>query len=286
MLCHGVNTVFYVVNIRNLLFDAVFHCFFSLEAVFLTYKKVEKRFGMTHIYLCDDNVAILSALEEQLREIAARHSLDVFITACESGEQLLFHLDDMDRTVDVIFLDIVMAGYNGLDTAKKLRERGCKAELVFLTAKPEYVFDSFEVSPAYYILKNQMTKKRLEEVFLKAVSTSGKKRKELFTCENAAVRRNIPVSDIYYFEVQNRKVTVYYNNQSFVFYASLEEVEQRLASDVFVRIHRSYLVNLSYVEGIERNFIVLTGEIRLPLGITYVKKVKEAMNHYFGASRE
>lgn len=241
---------------------------------------------MTHIYLCDDNAATLSVLEEQLREIAARHSLDIFITACESGEQLLFCFEEMDREANVIFLDIVMGGDNGLDTAKKLRERGCKAELVFLTAKPEYVFDSFEVSPANYILKNQMTKKRLEEVFLKAVNTSGKKRRELFSCENATVRRNIPVSDIYYFEVQNRKVTVYYGGQSFVFYASLEEVEQRLASDVFVRIHRSYLVNLSYVEGIERNFIMLPGEIRLPLGITYVKKVKEAMNHYFGTSRE
>lgn len=241
---------------------------------------------MIHIYLCDDNAAVLSALGEQLREIADRHSLDIQITTFESGEQLLFYYGDTGRTVDVIFLDIVMGGDNGLDTARRLRERDCGAELIFLTGKPEYVFDSFDVSPANYILKNQMTKKRLEEVFLKTMNLAKRKRKELFCCENGTVRKNIPVSDINYFEVQNRKVTVNYGKQSFEFYASLEEVEQKLDSDAFVRIHRSYLVNLSYVEGIERKFVVLSNEVKLPLGITYTKKVKEAMNHYFGTNHE
>lgn len=236
---------------------------------------------MTHVYLCDDSSAILSTMEEQLREIAERHFLAIQISAYESGEQLLFHWEEGSSDPDVIFLDIMMPGVNGLETAKKLRSGGCRAELVFLTANPEYVFESFDVSPANYIIKNQMSKKRLEEIFLKSVEVAGKKKKTVFSCENGSVRKNISVADISYFEVQNRRVTVHFGESSFEFYSSLEDVEQKLASPVFIRIHRSYLVNLSWVEEIERNCITLIGDCHLPLGITYAKKVKESMNRYF-----
>lgn len=236
---------------------------------------------MLQVYLCDDNATILESYRRILLDIGARKGLRLSIRCFQSGEALLFHYEDAAEKPDVIFLDILMDGENGVQTAGALRAQGCRAELIFLTSSPDYVFDAFDVSASNYLLKD-VSARRLEEVFLRACAAIERKEKDIFTCENGAVQKNIPLSSIYCFEVANRLVTVYYGDTGFQFYSSLEDVESRINSVDFLRVHRSFLVHLPCITQLGRTELTLSSGQVIPIGVTYAKKAKETMNRYFG----
>lgn len=235
---------------------------------------------MLTVYLCDDNKTILDKYNRMLSDIAGTHGLSVNIQTFTSGEQLLFHVEDMDARPDIIYLDILMGGDNGLKVARRLRDMGCLAEIIFLTANPEYVFDSFDSAPAHYILKDKTTAERFCEIFFKTAIKAEAKSKAVFYCENGSVKKQIPIAQISYFEVQNRTVTVHYKNFSFDFYAHMEDIQEKLNTKTFVRVHRSFLVHLQYIEQMNKNSLLLSTGETIPVGITYIKSVRTALSHY------
>lgn len=236
---------------------------------------------MILVYLCDDCQEILYSYQSLLESIAAKYSLPIHIKTFLSGEELLFHFEDAHEEPAVIYLDIMMNGTDGMQTARKLRLYGCQSELIFLTSNPEYVFESFDVAPQNYIVKNAVSQKKFEAIFLKSIATADKKSKEMFLCENGSILKKIPVCSIYYFEVANRITTVYYDQSSFSFYSSLEAVIEKLETTSFIRIHRSYLVHLPCISQLDRSSLLMTNGQTLPIGVTYSKKVKEHISNYF-----
>lgn len=236
---------------------------------------------MKVIYLCDDCPEVLSSYQILLESIAEKYSIPLAIKTFTSGEQLLFYFEDAPDEAAVIYLDIMMKGTDGMETARKLRLGGCTSELIFLTANPEFVFESFDVSPTNYIVKNTVTPKKFEDVFLKALANADKKSKEIFRCENGSVIKAIPVSSISHFEVVNRMTTVHYDQTSFSFYSSLETVEEKVKASAFLRIHRSYLVHFPYISQVDRTSLLLVNGTTLPIGVTYAKRVKENISYYF-----
>lgn len=146
------------------------------------------------------------------------------------------------------------------------------------------MFDSFDVSPTHYILKETVTDSRFREIFFKAAILSEKKSKELFSCENSSVKKQIPITQISYFEVRNRIITVHYDSNTFDFYSKMENIENELGKKNFIRVHRSYLVHLPYIEQLNKDSIILiTGEV-VPVGITYSKNIKISISHYMNLS--
>lgn len=235
---------------------------------------------MTKIYFCDDNEAILDKFKKLLTQIADQYHITVNIRTFTSGEQLLFHMEDADNEVDIVYLDILMGGLNGLETAKKLRDRGCNAEIIFLTSNPEYVFDSFDISPTHYILKDSITDDRFREIFFKAAALAESKSSSFFSCVNGTVQKQIAISQISYFEVQNRIVTVHFKGGTFDFYAHMEDLEKMPELNGFLRVHRSFFVHLNYIDQLSKNnLLLITGET-IPLGVTYVKNVKSSLARY------
>lgn len=234
---------------------------------------------MTKVYLCDDNEIILEKYKKLLLSIAQEYHITVNLMTFTSGEQLLFHMEEAND-VDIIYLDILMAGQNGLEIARELRSSGSGCEIIFLTANPEYVFDSFDVSPTHYILKDSITEKRFREIFFKAVALAEEKNSSFFPCANGSVQKQIPISLISYFEVQNRIITVHYADLTFDFYGRMEDLEKAADLGGFIRVHRSYLVHLKYINQLNKNTILLITGQTIPLGGTYAKNVKAALARY------
>lgn len=240
---------------------------------------------MLNIYLCDDNKIILEKYKALLIKTAQKHNFLIAFQLFTSGEQLLFYLEDKPEAADIIYMDIRMDGIDGLETAKKLRKFGSSAEIIFLTGNSEYVFDSFDVSPTHYILKDSISDARFEEIFFKAAARVEKKSQAVFSCEGGGMKKQILISEIVYFEIHNRMVTVHYRDQKFDFYSRLEDLEKHELLRHFIRVHRSYLVHLQYVEMLSKSTLVLiTGE-NIPIGITYSKDVKMALSNYLNLFR-
>lgn len=236
---------------------------------------------MVTIFLCDDNSETVEKYSILIRRTAEKNQIDITLSVFYSGESMVFHMSDTPDLPDIIYLDILMGTINGIDTAKQLRELGSNAEIIFLTSSEDYVFDSFDVFPIHYLLKEETTEEKFEQVFLRAVHLSAGEEAKKFICKSGRVRKIIPIKEISYFDIWKGIVTVHYGKEEkFKFWMTMEELENQLRGKDFIRTQRSYIANLQYIAKFERRTVLLkTGE-SIPVGITYEEKVKSAFVDY------
>jgi two-component system response regulator LytT len=235
---------------------------------------------MIRVIICDDNKSILDLYSTMLGDTAKAAKIDAKIICMESGEQLLFNLSDEPNSVDIIYLDILMARMNGIETARKLREIGCMAELIFLTSSSEYVFQGFDSNPFYYIVKDEMPTKKFKDIFLRAVASARLRAERFITISFGGNTMKLALDKIRYFEVQNRLVTVHTLDNDISYYSTLEEIEGMLGGKGFVRIHRSYLVNCYYIQRLTRTQVFLAQGTELPVSAKYAGSVQKMFSDY------
>jgi two-component system response regulator LytT len=236
---------------------------------------------MIRIALCDDNHNTVQKYAQLISHLAEKHSIDIEISCFYNGESLLFQYADTPEKVDIIYLDILMGNTDGMETARRLRECECKAQIVFLTSVEDFVYDAFDVNAVHYLLKGDTSTAKFEKVFLKTAKLAAKKEDELFSFEFDGKTSVLHIGDISYFDIDRRLVTVHYDRDCKAeFYASMEQIQSRLSEHNFVRAHRSYLVNLTYIAVFQHQKLVLkTGEV-VPIGITYLQSLKQAFSEY------
>jgi DNA-binding LytR/AlgR family response regulator len=235
---------------------------------------------MIKIALCDDNPQVVNYYRTLLSDSAKESGSDVKITEYESGEQLLFMLSDHPNDVDIIYLDILMGKMNGVETARRLRELGCYAQIIFLTTSDEYVFEAFDVEPFYYIVKEDMTVRKFKEIFLKVRDSVRLKEGDYISITINGTKEKLRLDSILYFEVQNRVITIHMKDANISYYSRLEEVEALLTDKGFTRIHRSYLVNCYYINKLSRKSLTLSNGTELPVSEKYTQNVQQQFSKY------
>lgn len=230
---------------------------------------------MMNIFLCDDNEFLLSKYADKIREFGLKHQISICFQTFSSGEALILHQRSEDAMKpNILFLDILMGGINGIDTVKKLRELGCDAEVIFLTSSEEYVFRSFDVEPLYYFIKGVHDADKLEDIFLKAVEFIRHKDDDILIVEDEGITKKIPLKDIFHFEVSDQTITVHTEEGVFFLYANLDALEEQLFDKNFVRCHDSYIINVKTIDEIYKSSVVLINGVEIPVGKFYNKAVK------------
>lgn len=181
-------------------------------------------------------------IREQICSLIKKHKPDCRLESYAAGRELL----TSGRRFDIIFLDIQMDGMNGIETAKRLRERQEETILIFLTGLREYVFEALDLYAFHYLLR-PVDEKNFAGVLERAVREAGKKKEKraLFI-----KTRNLTLdqADILYIESIRRKVGVHTARAKEIIeiYATMEELEGQLGGD-FYRCHRAYIVNMAHI---------------------------------------
>lgn len=238
---------------------------------------------MIQIHLCDHSPLVLEKCSHAILQIAKKHRISACTHLSLSCEELFFKLADTPYAADLILIDAAMENLKGIEAIRRLRSCGCRAPVIFLTLNRDLVFDAFDVAPVHYLLKDTVSPQRFEEVVLNAIGHAERHVAETILCSRGSVIKQIPLDIISYFEVRDHMVTVHYGAQSFDFYACMDYLERQLREKCFIRIHRSYLLHLDYIDLIEKNSVLLvTGEM-LPLGHTYAKHVRALFSQLFPA---
>lgn len=236
-----------------------------------------------HITICDDDKQALEKYTNMLKRLAQKHKLDITFSQYDSGETLLFDMEDAARRPNILYLDISMPGTDGVTVAEILRQRHINTEIIFLTVSREHWQSAFDVDASNYVIKGADKPERFERVFLKAVHSVQDKESEsiLLTC--AGQTRFIPLRNISYFEVSHNIVIVHYmldgEKRRFEFYSSIGRLEEMVWGKGFVRTHRSYLVALRRIATLKYNQLILNDGVELPVGRTYYKTVREAIDN-------
>jgi len=213
-----------------------------------------------------------------VENIAEKNGIETSISTYTSANEIIFDWEEKEKYADILYLDIHMDGIDGMELAQKLREKGCRTEIVFLTKDRGQMHDAFDVEAFHYVVKNDTPSEKFEEIFIRLADKIGQKRKEYITFSCAGENRNILIDSIRYFQVDIRVITVYYNSDEyFEFYSTMGKIENALCSKGFIRIYRSILVNTAYIQSATPNEAVMMDGTRLPVGRSYWKDLKEEM---------
>ena len=200
---------------------------------------------MIRIAICDDEANIRSYLSSL---IGVQSCPCEIVEYASAGDCLADH-----REIDLLFLDIELAtdrsGLDGMALARKIREQatGTQPVIIFVTGYERYVFDAFDVGAFQYLLK-PVDEEKFAQVFSRAVAQIGTAREKpgrVLTLQSANTSKTVPLDSIYYIESSNHKVELHLKDGEFACYAKIGDLELEL-QDQFFRIHKGYLVNLSY----------------------------------------
>lgn len=239
---------------------------------------------MIRIAVCDDEPNIRQYLTSLIQ---AQHTLceTEIIEYASTGDLLA-----QGQEFDLLFLDIEMDsslpaadkrdGADGMELARRIRSAGSHTQplIIFVTGYEKYVYDAFDVDAFQYLLK-PVDEERFSEVFDRAVRRILAKREEPPDSRSLLIRyehrsKTIPLENIYYIESRNHKVVLHLKEGPLSYYARIGDLEAEL-QDQFCRIHKGYLINLSYVDSYTKTEVELTsGETLLISRYKYPDFVK------------
>lgn len=223
--------------------------------------------------ICDDAQEEREELEDLLRRL---DFFSIKTIGYESGEALLLALEE-DVRFDLLILDIYMDGKNGMEIAKELRRRGKKLPLLFLTNSAEFAVESYEVDASGYLMKPVSAEKLA--LFLKKIFVVPEKRQILLRNRTETVL--VYLADIMWAEIDKHRINVHLQDGTEVgLKEKLDDFEARLQSPSFLRCHKSYLVNMDYIQEVGEHFVLQNGS-QIPIRVRERKRLTDAYYRYF-----
>lgn len=222
-----------------------------------------------------------------IREYLGRHQDIQIIGECENGADAAAFI--LEKQPDLVFLDMQMPLLNGLEViAKTGRQQG----VIFSTAYDEYAVSAFDKNAIDYLLK-PYSQERFDKAIVKAklqIATSDSAisnllaEKQLYlervTVKDRGQTYVIPVQEITHVQAEDDYIQIHYQNTSLLKTQTLSELEKQLNPAEFVRIHRSILVNLKYLDKLvrsPRDEVILKNGVSLGVSKSGLERLKEKL---------
>ena len=226
------------------------------------------------VALCEDEDVERGQITGLCRDIFSAQGLEAEIVPFSSADELRQTVERKRITFDLYLLDIQMKeGASGLDLARHLYDGGVRNRIIFITGNPEFAIHSYDVEPVHYLLK-PVSRERLEEALRRALGRRGTQT-VLFQRSGKAVA--LPVREIRYLESRNHGVVIYLEDSELFFAMPLTKAERLLPAGTFRRCHKSYLVNLDWVERSSHAGVLLKDNKQLPMSRTFYSEFQNAI---------
>ncbi|MEG1586837.1 MAG: LytTR family DNA-binding domain-containing protein [Bacteroidales bacterium] len=214
------------------------------------------------------------------------------VAACSNAFEAMTHLQK--DQIDILLLDIHMPDITGLELVKSMKNMPA---VVFTTAYSEYAIDSYELGAVDYLLKPigfprffQAINKAVEKIgrYVPAEKNTAdpiatedtpdiKPAQDFLTVKADYKIYKINYSDLLYIEGQHEYVTFHTSTRRITALYSLKSLEEQLPSNLFLRIHKSYIISFHHIEDIEGNNVTVAG-IKLPIGGSYRDALMSRLN--------
>ncbi len=241
---------------------------------------------MISIAFCDDDPAVLGELRTFLDKYRAERNRELDYVAFRSPLDLLFAVEKGAR-YDILFLDILMPGETGMDTAAEIRKYDTNMKIIFLTSSSEFAVQSYTVGAYYYQLKPLC-----EEGFFRlldfAVSACEREQSDslVLRCKTGIAR--VELRYLEYCEVIHRTLFLHLaDGRVLESIGTLDELSRQLEPyGGFFRLHRSYLVNLAYVQNLSYRAVTLSCGAEIPVPRGRFQEVKETYLAYAFRNRQ
>jgi two-component system LytT family response regulator len=182
--------------------------------------------------------------------------------------------------IDLVFLDVEMPGMTGIELIKNLEKRPI---IILITSKKDYAVEAFELNVADYIIKPVTLSRfmvavdRAKELYENKDQKVETNDKDFIFVRSNSLLTKVKIKDIIYVQALGDYVNIFTNDKRLTVHITLKGMEEKLPSDKFYRLHRSYLTSLQHIDNIEEGTAYI-GKHPLPIGEQYKKELLRKIN--------
>lgn len=212
-------------------------------------------------------------------EKATGESFDFFIY--KDGDEIT---DEYTSKYDLIFLDIEMKRQDGMSAAKQIRTLDSEVIIVFVTNMRQYAIKGYEVDALSFLVKPVSYFAFSEELKKLLIKAKKNKEKRHLLLPTEKGHKKVSSHEIKYIESFKHDIFIHTIEGTYKIRETLKSMEEKLKDYTFYRCHNSYLVNLDYVEAIEKENVIIDGK-RIGISRSRKKDFMNALTIYLGESK-
>lgn len=235
---------------------------------------------MIKVAFCDDDLAVLSEISVLLDQYRVECNQEISYTAFNSPLELMAEIEKGMR-LDILFLDVIMPGENGIDVAKEIRGYDNNVKIIFLTSSAEFAVQSYTVGAFFYQLK-PIWKESFCRLMDSVISECKKEHQNslIMRCKTGITR--IELDKLEYCEVIGRTLLFHMENGKVLERnGSMDELCEQLAQyKNFLRPHRSFLVNMDYIQNISYRAVSMSCLTEIPIPRGKYAEIKDMYLEY------
>lgn len=229
---------------------------------------------------CDDDESTISEMNTLFDQYCAEHAQKIVSTAFHSPLELLA-MTEKGAHFDILFLDIIMPGQNGINVAREIRQYDRTVKIIFLTSSPEFAVESYTVDAFFYYVK-PIGAEAFRRLMDSAISECEKEKKDslIVRCKNGITR--IALEKLIYCEVIGRTLVFHLEGGiSLESIGCMDELSNKLERyGNFLRPHRSFLINMEYIQNISYKAILLDNRDTIPIPHGKCSEIKNLYLEY------
>ena len=243
---------------------------------------------MINIAICDDEPKDIIRLKSVLHEIMDKYAVKYDIKEYESGESLM----QAASLFQLIFLDIVMKGEDGIEIGKQIHRKNRSVKIIFQTNFGQYCKEAMNYTHAFAFLEKPLKASAVEEQIKEFFEDSKGVQDFMIEFRNVRYSLNgkemkksivtIPVGEIVYFECikMQKDIKIVTCSAEYTYTEAMNSLEERVGPLGFEMCCRGILVNMKHVLRVKMYDVMLDTGVKIPLSQRRVKKFKERINEY------
>lgn len=232
------------------------------------------------IGIVEDDPASAQLIVDYLKRYQSEFNQEFTVSLFDDGETLV---ERYKPTYDILLMDIEMARMNGLQAAKKIRERDDSVVIVFITAAPQYAISGYEVQALSYVLK-PVPWFAFSQELKRSIDAVRRRNDDSMLVETGTNQMRVLLSDILYIESIRHTIIIHTFDGKLSITGTLKELETRLAEHDFFRSNSCYLVNLRHVTGVRDQDSVMSNGKLLRISRPRKKAFMQALTDYMAGA--
>ncbi len=237
---------------------------------------------MIHVAIVENDPKQAKLTAERCRKYGEENGLSFSVTSFENGYDFL---EGEISRFDIIFMDIDRPGINGRETSFKIREKGIKASLIFVTNLPQYAIEGYKVQALDFILK-PMTYADFSLARKRARQNLDAEKDEVIALEIHGRFEKFKNSDVLYRERIRHDVYLHLSGKDTIsFRSSLHQIEPILNKNVYFKCNSGCIVNLGKVKSMDGDVLLRENGDRISVSRSRKKETKRKLGEYYSTHR-
>lgn len=227
---------------------------------------------MIHLAIVEDEDLYAKQLSEYLDRYQQENRQELRITRFSDGDEIL---NGYAGDYDIILMDIQMRFMDGMSAAEQIRKLDSEVVIMFITNMTQYAIRGYEVDALDYMVK-PIEYFAFSQKLTRAMNRVKKKERHYVSIPTEDGMRKLAVDDIYYVESQGHAMNYHTSEGIYISRGTMKHLEESLTSYGFFRSGKGFLVNMKYVDGIQKNCCIIQGE-QLPVSRMKRKPFMDAL---------